>query len=262
MELNKKMIDFMMPFVSVMAFLKAICIVNRIYCRNKNNYKQIQTIISQLIQAVTEPEIIAFVNRVINYATIYPLEFLDQAMTFNKHLTDYLAIENEHTLTIESPAKQCNNCYKGKQTNNWFTYNAPPLGKDAILYMHDQIEKCRLNIKQCKFCKSFHYLSFSLDTKKKAKKFYKDAHLLKYFQYTTETIFEEKLMKALLADIIFKHTSFRAFTDTYNYLNASKLPFRFLLNAKRLTDSFFCYELCRFHYYSLTYQLISKYILL
>ena len=50
-----------------------------------------------------------------------------------------------------------------------------------------------------------------------------------------------------MADIMFKHASFRAFTDAYNYLHANDLAERFLLNAKRLADAFYCFELVKFY---------------
>lgn len=96
---------------------------------------------------------------------------------------------------------------------------------------------------------------------KKAKKFFNDAHLSDYFQYTTETIFDRSIMRHLLSDIIFKHSSFRAFTDSYNYLHCSSLQFRFLLNSKRLADAFYCFELVRFFYENKNIPLQSKIII-
>jgi hypothetical protein len=257
--LNIKTIDYIVPFFSILSFLQALSVVKRIYCHNKKNYKQIHTVISSLIKNITESETETFVNKVITYSTSYPVDFFNEVVMFNRNLTDHLAQDNDNTLTLESPSRQCNNCYKGKMVTNWFRYKAPQFGKDGILYQREQVEKCRLNIKQCKYCEAYHYLSFSFDNKNKTKKFFVNAHEYQYFQYTTETIFERNLMTSLLADIVFKHCSFRAFSDTYNFMNTSLLPFRYLLNAKRLADAFFCFELCKFYSENMPYQLKSSF---
>ena len=70
----------------------------------------------------------------------------------------------------------------------------------------------------------------------------------KYFHYSNETIFEIKLLKSLMADIMFKQTSIRGFTDANNYLNSnSNEDRRCRLTTQRLTDIFHCYELVKYH---------------
>jgi len=260
LALKQPMLAYIAPFLSLLSFLQAISVVNRLYCNNKKNYKQIQETITQLITSITLPEAECFINKVVTYCSVYPIDFFAKITEFNLLLTNHMSITNEHTYVLESPAMKCNNCHKGKEVLHWFEYKSPPLGKDAILYTRESILKCVINIKKCKYCSVYHYMSFSMDLKRKNKKYFHNAHTHQYFQYTTETIFENKLMISLLADIIFKHTSFRAFADTYNYLNISQLPFRFLLNAKRLADAFFCYELCRFYNNHMPYLLTSMHI--
>jgi hypothetical protein len=53
-------------------------------------------------------------------------------------------------------------------------------------------------------------------------------------------------MNNLIADLIFKCTSFKAFADSYNYQNATDQNSRFLLERRNLTSIFFCYELNKF----------------
>jgi hypothetical protein len=94
-------------------------------------------------------------------------------------------------------------------------------------------------------------MSYATEPNSNDKKFYSNAHLLKYFHYTKESIFETRLIKHLLGDIIFKHCSMRAYSEAYNYIH-----FNFdqpnadgqhaLLNQKRLADVFYCYELVKF----------------
>ena len=67
-------------------------------------------------------------------------------------------------------------------------------------------------------------------------------------------------MANLFSDIIYKHSSFKAFTEAYNYLHATNFGQRFLLNAKRLADAFFVMELIKFYdEHSISKHLESKF---
>jgi hypothetical protein len=51
----------------------------------------------------------------------------------------------------------------------------------------------------------------------------------------------------LLADIMFKHTSFKAFADAYNFLYAGKMKIRYLMSPKNLSDVFYAFEILKFN---------------
>ncbi len=86
-----------------------------------------------------------------------------------------------------------------------------------------------------------------MDANKKIKKFYKNCIDKKYFQYTAETIIERKLIDQLIADLVFKHSSFRAFADAYNYQFATDQNSRFMLERRNITSIFYCFELIKFY---------------
>ena len=92
-----------------------------------------------------------------------------------------------------------------------------------------------------------HYLSYAVCFGTKVKTFYLQCQDHDYFQFSRESIFEIKLLRILTADILFKQTSFFGFTNAYNYLNASKDHSRFFLNAKRLADVFYCFQLHKYY---------------
>ena len=59
--------------------------------------------------------------------------------------------------------------------------------------------------------------------------------------------FRQYYLRNLIASILFNHASFRGFAQAYNYLHA-KIDFsRIKLNAKRLTDVFYTYELNKYY---------------
>jgi hypothetical protein len=102
-------------------------------------------------------------------------------------------------------------------------------------------------LKECTDCKSVHYLSYVIDSKSNKKIFFKDALTFPYFHYTNETILETIMLESVLADFMYKHCGFRAFTDAYNSLYAVNCDNRFKLNRLRLADIFYCYELVKFY---------------
>jgi hypothetical protein len=69
---------------------------------------------------------------------------------------------------------------------------------------------------------------------------------LPYFQITNETVFSKQLIEMLLADIIFKISSFRAFADAYNFLNASNFKNRNIMEERRLSEVFYIYEFLKY----------------
>lgn len=50
-----------------------------------------------------------------------------------------------------------------------------------------------------------------------------------------------------MADVLFKQTSFTAFTNAYNYLYSPRHEITIQLNAKRLADVFFCFNLQQYY---------------
>jgi len=67
-----------------------------------------------------------------------------------------------------------------------------------------------------------------------------------FFQLTSESIFEKKLIENLMADILFKQSSFRAYTDTYNHLYVTSRFKRSLLDRRRLAEVFYTYHISKF----------------
>ena len=102
---------------------------------------------------------------------------------------------------------------------------------------------CRMNLKQCKQCLSFHYISYSINSATNVKRYYENSMVFEYFQSTNETLIHKSVLEILLADIIFKHSSFSAFSDAYNYIYHSRLSSRYLMNPKILANLFYTYEL-------------------
>ena len=98
-------------------------------------------------------------------------------------------------------------------------------------------------------------MSYVISGKTGAKQFYETAHEADYFQITSETIIEKKLLEALCASFFFQHSTFRSFSEAYNYRFAISTE-RSKLNYKRLCDIFYGWQLVK--YYINFYKVILK----
>jgi hypothetical protein len=66
----------------------------------------------------------------------------------------------------------------------------------------------------------------------------------------------------LLADIVYNHTTFRGFTNAYNYTKKYQNLNRFILDQKRLTEAFYTYHLVKYvNENILEHQVKSKFLL-
>ena len=103
-----------------------------------------------------------------------------------------------------------------------------------------------VNYKWCPACKNYHYYSYVVDEKNKRKHFYPSADIQEYFHFSNETFFESALMASLMADIFFKHSSFKAYANSYNFQFIDLAFERFKMDYRRLIDFFYAYQLVKY----------------
>lgn len=108
------------------------------------------------------------------------------------------------------------------------------------------LENCIVNTKKCPLCHSVFYISYACSGQTNEKVFYQDAHKLKYFQVSNETVFEIKLLEQLHSSILIQSSSFRSYAASYNYTRGYSLNGRNQLNYKRLIEIYYCWQLCRY----------------
>ena len=89
-------------------------------------------------------------------------------------------------------------------------------------------------------------LAMLIITRKK-KYFYKDAIEQQYFQITNESVIEITLLVDVVSAMLFQHSSFHAFCQSYNYRYGLINSVRDRLNAKRVAELYYAYHLIKFH---------------
>ena len=119
--------------------------------------------------------------------------------------------------------------------------------------------------KHCIKCSITYFKSYS-EENESIKRFYNDCLNETFIHFTRETLFETKLFYHLTCDIIFKHSSFKAYCESYNCFNKSNdfSNERSILVEQRLIDGFFYYniliyliEICQKDVYSHYFKLNS-----
>jgi hypothetical protein len=252
-ELSLK--EFLSPFTDMATYLKAVEIVERLFSELKQNYQQIAEVIATEVSVKANlNELKKFAERIRLFPGLYGVDFFKSSSYSKKN--DSLS-DKMHTNVLTPDILECIFCESIKLVNKPLRF-----AKNPILYAQNKIDYCLFDTKYCPSCQKYHFISYAYNDKNKKKHFYRDAHKSKYFQYTNETIFETDVFKNLIAAILFNHASFRGFTQAYNYRYANTDFSRVKLNAKRLTDVFYAYELNRYYSEFKSETLTSKYYFL
>ncbi|CAF1017018.1 unnamed protein product [Brachionus calyciflorus] len=122
-----------------------------------------------------------------------------------------------------------------------------PISKktEAVVYsLNEGSRNCFLQDKKCIKCNYRYSLSFYYTSDNK-RFFYPNVLKEKFISFSNETIVEIKLLFKLTCDIIFNHSSFKSFTNSFNYFHnydRALINKRQNLEEKRLTETWFYYR--------------------
>ncbi|CAF1047938.1 unnamed protein product [Brachionus calyciflorus] len=145
-------------------------------------------------------------------------------------------IHNSKKKNISVDLVKCMFCFDQKlQVFNTF---------ESVLYSLDKgPQAVQYTVKKCSRCMRKFYLSFYSDGSNE-RKFYFDSVNKSYFSFSNRIIFDSKILDSLTVDIMFKHSSFKAFTNSYNYFHSfyNKSVFPKLLEEKRISECWFYYK--------------------
>lgn len=125
------------PFENIHDYIKSVIIINKLYCKTKNNTQEIQQCIQSLVGTVSEIEINRFISIAINCTRKHPYEILSNIDEFKAKIDQYCIEHDRTSVTIESSATKCLFCLESK--SQWFIYANPIFGKDAVLFTKSKI---------------------------------------------------------------------------------------------------------------------------
>ena len=84
-QINK----YITPLSDINNFIKAIIIIDKIYCKTKKNYKQITECITQLVQPVEQSDITKLVQNIFTYQDLYPFEIISNFQQFTNDVISF-----------------------------------------------------------------------------------------------------------------------------------------------------------------------------
>ena len=107
-----------------------------------------------------------------------------------------------------------------------------------------------LKSKKCSKCGASHFLNYAeLENNRRPLQIQSQS---RFIAFSTETIFERKIIDMMTGDLLFKHSTFQAFSSAFNYMtNTSSYISSFIpegkeLVEKRLIEYWFLYKALMF----------------
>ena len=188
-------------------------------------------------------ELKKFFGRAFVYSTKFPFNFIKNHDLINIKLDEIIQeLSGQSNIFIKSSQTSCSTCCQSLDKGNQIYYTAQ-------LYSHGiKPTKCYIVGYECLICKTLHLPSYYI-SKIGFKTFYEESLSSRYFSITTESVFEVLLIRSLTSDILFKQSSFSAFTNSYNSLfdNVKQnKDDRTELVDKRICEIWFYYNLIQF----------------
>jgi hypothetical protein len=227
-------VEYSKPFNNIQNLLKAIYIIksSRFLCS-----EQIVEIIYKFTdKKLTCIELSNFEEKIDLYDGIYPSEFFSELKNFEIKYNDYLHENCLPVVIIQTDSTTCIQCKKVITRQKRY---------DSIIYYCSKpSQKCVQISLNC--CDISHFYSYSRNDKKELSKttYNEDALAKEFISFTSMTVFETKIFEMLLADLIFKNSTFIGFTNSFNMVNTGGHRD---LCIKRLIEGFFYYNILKFY---------------
>ncbi len=225
-------VDLLKPFDCLEHLLTAL------YILNQYSSYQVNIINNLIILATgaktTSNQITALMDRIKNYPEKYGTNFF-----INKDLKASLDLylNKQNIIEFSAERKKCIFC------DSSLTF-IQRKSKAVCYFFASKPKPVSLNLKECASCDSLHYLNYA---EKDGRRIFFDNTLdEKFVAFTDESIFERLLLDSFTSDLISKHSSFKGFASSYNFLFKCREEYkngnnfdRVCLNEIRLNQAWF-----------------------
>ena len=234
-----KKIEYFSPFKNVDDFNQACYIYFRLQHLNISHItKCIQSVMGILL---SDQQLLLLIDKVKYFKEIYATKFLGTIDQIQTNIDNYL---NENKLEIckfETKLKNCIQC-NGilDHIDNTVNY------KSMLYYASKKPQLCFQSSIKCKICFSNYFHNYYVTSDGK-RYFYEQTLESEFISFTIQTVFERKLFEIVTADILFKHCTFKGFSESYNF-TYSNGTLRSDLEEKRLAESWFYFHILKFHH--------------
>ncbi len=235
--------ELFFPFKTMDNMLIAMQIYKKLKHYEDNNIN----VISELIKLKTgqldlnEIELKNFFEKIKFCSKLYPTQFFNEYDKKNQFIEEYITRKKLSIIEFVPIINTCQFCHKSLANSVIYKIN------DAVHYSASKaVQQCIHSYIKCEFCSCAHFYSYYI-TKEKVKRFYLDSLKKKVLSFTNRSFFDRKLFDMVIADIHYKHSSFKGFCGAYNAIFSNKLLKRGQLIPHRLRESWFFYHLVKFN---------------
>ena len=233
------------PFKDINSFMKALYIVKKtsLFLTKGDIITSIEKLTNQRID---ERDYTLFCSNIMFYTNHLPTEFIGQLTEFDHMLKNYLSSEDLPCMLIRTKRNKCVDCQmKIEETTKY---------KSIVYFASKKSELCLQVAYKCKNCKLFYFPSYYQSETKRT--FEEDCLENEFVQFTDETVFETCLLRMLNANIVKMNSTFDGFTASHNMtFRNENLGERGSLNLKRLIESYFYFQLVKFHKNTVSFSL-------
>ena len=139
---------------------------------------------------------------------MYPLNTICD-MNFDDNIDNYINTKCYSTFEFRKTCLNCNKSLINCSYDNYGTYQA------IIFYSNKPPENCLNSYIKCKYCLTLYFKSYYIN-EKKDKYFYNDFYDSDFISFTNKTIYDKKIFLIFMADLHYKHSSFKAFRNAHN----------------------------------------------
>jgi hypothetical protein len=227
------------PFKEVNQFYTAAYVYSRFKYLNDKN--EIITLIEKIAkQKLSTEDFVFFTNKIdLNLQKIYPSDFFKNVIYIDREIANSTSNNNIYYSSFKISFDKCYSCKSQLSNENIQTFEA------VVYFASSSTQRCNNINYVCKKCKAQHFFSYWINNRNQ-KFFYDDSHSRDFVSFSTRTIFEVTLLNTLTSDLMFKHTSFSAFSNSHNCNFENQNIERGALCYKRLTESWFYFHLLKY----------------
>jgi hypothetical protein len=227
--------EWLWPFQSIEDLLKAIRILSRFsesdisICRIKNKL---------ISKPITMIDLNVFIQTAKTFPSMYPMNFVRNIEEFDTIVVDEINKIEQPSRDFICDKTECTFCNK-----NLIGIKSKHIG--VVYFLAKKAKKCLIASIKCRNCGAEHFPNYA--TQGRSRSFYKETVLSKFVGFTSETMIETVLFSALTYDIVYKHSSFLAFTNAHNALfSSSNSVYREELCIKRLVETWHYFNLLKY----------------
>lgn len=210
--MNNTIAWLVQPFQNMSSMLRGLYVISKLKFIRFDFSSQYLLCVNNISGSkLNQNELNLFEAKANLFKDLYPLNLLDRN-TIDIEIQNVLNRYSIPSQIFITDRKTCFKCNHGLIMDR-------KTGVSAVLFSAFKSSELVYNFMvECTICMTKNYVSYCIVNEKKLEKryFYSNALLAKYISFTKLTIYETGLFRVMSADIMYKHSSYQGFVESYN----------------------------------------------